>query len=282
MSVSEIMFGWLRWYLAKSRLAATPWTYPTGRVSVFSLPHTKEVQISLPCIQPYAKLAVFWEAYAKSFSPDYGRFLASAQRHYQLKIGSVLDLACGTGLLTRRISNFFESVVGLDISDAMLNEATCRSESDGVRFVLGDFRDFYLERTFDAVICAGDSMNYVQNTDEIGSIFRCVYRHLSSGGIFVFDALNARACRNLLYTKTVVTVNEESFVIYFLYNPETKVSEDLVVFNNCVEKHRRIPIEESQIQDAASNEGFEVCDIFATSIFSSLGYRRHFYLLRKP
>jgi ubiquinone/menaquinone biosynthesis C-methylase UbiE len=276
------MFRWLRWYLAKARLAATPWSNPPGRVTLLSLPQRKRVHDFFPNADPYSKLSAFWEQYAEWYSSDYGRFLGSAQKYYGFKISSVLDLACGTGLLTRRIARIFDSVVGLDISQDMLNEAARRSESQNIRFVLGDFRDFRLGQLFDAVVCAGDSLNYVQNPDEIRSVFRCVYRQLSSDGVFVFDALNQRACRNLRHTKTVVTLGDEQFMIYFFYNPEINVCEDLVVFRDCVEKHRRVPIEKSQVQEAAKDSGFEVAESFATSIFSNVGFRRHFYVLRKP
>jgi SAM-dependent methyltransferase len=268
------MFRWLSWYIAKRRLASSRWSYPKGAVTAYPLPHVHKVQDFSPNAEPYSKLAGFWDAYAEWFVPSYPRFLEAAQGHYGLTITSVLDLACGTGLLTRGLAKKFESVVGLDISKPMLDEAVRRSQGTNVRYVLGDFRDFSLGQRFDAVVCGSDSLNYVRCPDDLTSVCQCVQRHLSPNGIFVFDVIDENGFRNLRYSKMVVAVGDERFAVYYFYHPESKISEDRVVFANTIERHRRIAIGKTLVRQVADELGFEIADSFRS------WYGRQFYVLR--
>src|SRR4051812_10920101 len=52
-----------------------------------------------------------------------------------------IDLACGPGVVTRAMAARVGSVTGIDLTPAMIEEATRRAEDEGidnVRFALGD------------------------------------------------------------------------------------------------------------------------------------------------
>jgi predicted TPR repeat methyltransferase len=74
----------------------------------------------------------------------------------------VLELACGTALLTVPIAVTGLSTVGLDLSGSMLEAAKRRAATAGV----------------------------LLSTDDLLTCFASVKRHLSSTGIFVFDVFN--------------------------------------------------------------------------------------------
>src|SRR5205085_2307385 len=181
------MFRELRWYLARKLLATLAWKYPPGHHRRSFGRHQAKIEDFPPNINNYGRLASLWDDYAGWFVPEYDFFLASAGAYYGHPIQSVLDLACGTGLLTRRLAREAERVVGLDASESMLSVAGSSTPGHNVRYVRGDFRDLHLDETFDAVVCGSDSLNYVQTPEELASVFRCVYRHLRPGGLFVFD-----------------------------------------------------------------------------------------------
>src|SRR5256885_7308209 len=44
-------------------------------------------------------------------------------RSYRQPMNAIVDLACGTGLLTRQLAAHADRVVGIDISEAMLRRA---------------------------------------------------------------------------------------------------------------------------------------------------------------
>ncbi|SVD58159.1 uncharacterized protein METZ01_LOCUS411013, partial [marine metagenome] len=67
---------------------------------------------------------------------------------------SFLDLACGTGILTRKIAEKFPNakIVGIDITKSYLDVAKKNSNSfDNISFILDDAEEFKLDSKFDCI-----------------------------------------------------------------------------------------------------------------------------------
>jgi len=67
---------------------------------------------------------------------------------------SFLDLACGTGILTREIAKKFPNanIVGIDITKSYLDVAKENSNSfDNISFILDDAEEFKLDSKFDCI-----------------------------------------------------------------------------------------------------------------------------------
>ena len=110
----------------------------------------------------------------------------------QQQAGAVLELACGTGLLTVPIAGAGHPAVGLDQSVAMLNGAGMRASaaSVSVEFVESDMRNFDLGRRFGLIFIARNSMLHLLSTEDLLAAFAAVKRHLAPKGIFAFDVFN--------------------------------------------------------------------------------------------
>ena len=108
---------------------------------------------------------------------------------------AVLELACGTGLLTIPIALNGLPTVGLDKSSAMLSAAKKRASAAGasVAFVQGDMRDFALGRNFSLIFVARNSLLHLLSTEDLLASFTAVRRHLAPDGIFAFDIFNPDA-----------------------------------------------------------------------------------------
>ena len=274
------MFRWIRWHMAKRRLASgIEWRILPPHVRLSNELNKREVKDFPPTVRHYERLASLWEDFSAWSQPDYGSFLTSAEAYFNLAINSVLDLACGTGVLSRQLGEKHEFVVGLDASAAMLREARSRDSNNGHRYIEGDFRNFRLQAIFDAAICGSDSLNYVETPEQLGDVFRCVHLHLRSGGLFLFDVLDQATCRALAYVKQVVRIGNEPFELYHFYEPTGRRCESRVVFQDAIERHGRIPIDEQDVRHAAAGAGLDVVEHFATKTHS---YARQFYVLRKP
>ena len=106
--------------------------------------------------------------------------------------GAVLELACGTGQLTIPIALDGHPTVGLDLSEAMLTVARERASaaSASVAFVQGDMRDFALDREFDLIVVARNSLLHLLSTADLLGAFVAVRHHLAPNGIFAFDIFN--------------------------------------------------------------------------------------------
>jgi SAM-dependent methyltransferase len=106
--------------------------------------------------------------------------------------GAVLELACGTGQLTVPIALDGHPAVGLDRSHAMLDAAKTRASADGasVAFVQSDMRDFALNREFNLIFVARNSLLHLLTTADLLAAFAAITRHLAPDGLFAFDIFN--------------------------------------------------------------------------------------------
>jgi trans-aconitate methyltransferase len=93
----------------------------------------------------------------------------------------ILDLGCGTGHLTAAIAAAGATVVGLDRSAEMLEQA--RAAYPHLDFVPGDARDFAFGEPFDAVF-SNATLHWVRPPE---AAVRCVRDALKPGGRFVAE-----------------------------------------------------------------------------------------------
>ena len=98
----------------------------------------------------------------------------------------VLDLACGTGRMTRELRARGYDMIGVDGSADMLS---CAMEADreGILYLLQDMREFELYGTVGAVVCCLDSVNYLLEDKDVRDTFACVHNYLDPDGLFIFD-----------------------------------------------------------------------------------------------
>jgi SAM-dependent methyltransferase len=102
----------------------------------------------------------------------------------------VLDLACGQGRISRELARRGAGVVGMDVSDRLLEVARQieRAEPMGIAYVPGDAAraDALPGERFDGVVC-----NFgLSDIDDLDGALATVRRVLPDGGWFVFSLLH--------------------------------------------------------------------------------------------
>jgi SAM-dependent methyltransferase len=100
---------------------------------------------------------------------------------------SILDLGCGTGNHAIPLARRGYDVVGVDISEAMLERARAKAGAGGPEFELGDIRDVRLGRAFDAVLVLFAVLGYQRADDDVLAALRTAREHLRPGGLLLFD-----------------------------------------------------------------------------------------------
>ncbi len=93
---------------------------------------------------------------------------------------SFLDLACGTGILTREIAEKFPSaeIVGIDITKSYLDVAKQNSKSfDNISFILDDAEKFKLNSKFDCI-----TGSYLPKYCDPEILVKNCVEHLKPGG----------------------------------------------------------------------------------------------------
>jgi SAM-dependent methyltransferase len=100
--------------------------------------------------------------------------------------GSILELACGTGRVAIRLACSGVSVIGLDLSQDMLEVARRKSVGlANIRWVEGNMRSFQLDEVLGLVIITGHAFQHLNTPEEQVSCLECIKRHLMPGGQLV-------------------------------------------------------------------------------------------------
>jgi len=105
-----------------------------------------------------------------------------------IKNGLVIDLGCGSGIWAKELSRHGYSVLGIDISAAMIDIA--RKRVPNGEFVTGSLLKAELPSCV-AVTSLGECLNYLfdetNSVNQLRRLFRRVYSALQPGGMFIFD-----------------------------------------------------------------------------------------------
>lgn len=147
----------------------------------------------------YKKRAAYFDMLIKKYCTSGGKYL--------------VDLACGTGSLSEEFASLGYDVIGIDYSEEMLSEALDKKYDNGsdIQYVCQDMTSFELYGNADIIICALDSINHLETTDDIRKTIERAYMFLEPGGVFIFDANTAYKHREVLGNNAFVFENDQVF-----------------------------------------------------------------------
>ena len=137
----------------------------------------------------YADLARYYDILTRDV--DYTKFADYYEalfKRMNIRVRSILDLACGTGTLTCLLSERGYDMIGTDMSADMLSVAYEKAGALESRplFLQQPMELLDLYGTVDAVVCSMDGVNYIP-PELLETVFRRVLLFLEPGGLFVFD-----------------------------------------------------------------------------------------------
>ena len=199
-----------------------------------------------------------WTTYIKGLLTEYG-----------VAPGSLLcELGCGTGSMTRLLAKAGYDMIGVDLSEEMLDIARYEHpecEQD-ILYLNQDMREFELFGTVAAVISVCDSINYLTSEEDLLKVFRLVNNYLDPGGYFIFDMKTEYHYEVLMGNRTIVDNREECSLIWEnFYDKENQLNQyDITIYSKAEfeeedEEEEDMPplferLEESHVQRAYSVE----------------------------
>lgn len=98
---------------------------------------------------------------------------------------SLLDVGCGTGEHLAALSELFDHVEGIDLSEHMISVAQAKVPRANCH--VGDMCDFDLSRTFDAVVSLYTVVGYLPSLEALGAAFERMVGHLSPDGVLIVE-----------------------------------------------------------------------------------------------
>ena len=196
------------------------------------------------------------------------RYITELLREYGIQDGLVLELGCGTGVLTRKLAAKGYDMIGVDYSEDMLEIAMDhRQEGEDILYLLQDMREFELYGTVRAAVSICDSMNYIVEYQDLVQVMKLVNNYLDPGGIFIFDLNTPYKYEEILGENTFAENRPEgSFIWENYYDGETRINEyDLTLFvrekeglyRKFEETHYQRAYELEQVRRAIKEAGLE-------------------------
>lgn len=106
--------------------------------------------------------------------------------------GPVLEIACGSGLVTIPIAAQGLEVTGVDLARPMLEHARQKAKAQGltIRWVEADARSFALGAQYRFIFITGNAFQAFLRREDQEALLSSVKRHLLPGGIFAFETRN--------------------------------------------------------------------------------------------
>lgn len=156
---------------------------------------------------------------ALTYDVDYPAWAGYIEKHFRknpLPGNTVLDLACGTGSLTRELALRGYEMIGVDRSPEMLSQAA--EKNRGVSpiepiFLCQSMEKLDLYGTIDACVCCLDSVNYVTDPKKLRRAFERVRLFLTPGGLFLFD-INSPAKLEGLDGQVFLDETEDTYCVW--------------------------------------------------------------------
>ena len=164
-----------------------------------------------------------------SFDIEYGKYAENIKKlseKYGIKKENMLELACGSGMLTQYFFDDFERIDALDISTDMLNCFAEKYDNDKVNLIYYDMVEYEKKDFYDLIVILLDSVNYVTNPSDLEKLFRNSYDNLKDDSLLVFDINSEMKMREIFGSECYVYEYEDIF-----YTWDNYLEDDLIDMN---------------------------------------------------
>jgi len=194
----------------------------------------------------------------------------------------VVDIGCGTGVLTEMMYEKGYDMIGIDNSQEMLDVAVSSRAERDILYICQDMSQLDLYSTVGTVFSTCDSINYLVEDEQIENCFRGVANYLYPGGLFIFDVNTVHKYRDVIGETTIAETDEDSTFIWDnYYNELENINEyDLTLFTKDeksglyrrdVETHFQRGFEATDVMDFVARSGLELLAMVDEAVIDTEG-----------
>ena len=180
-------------------------------------------------MEAYGEFARVYDMFMDNVDYDqWSEYLIGQLKKYGIHDGLVLDLGCGTGVMTELLSAAGYDMIGVDNSEEMLGQAIEKREESGhdILYLCQDMQEFELYGTVRAIVSVCDCLNYITEEEELLEVFKLVNNYLDPGGIFIFDMNTVYKYEEMLGDNVIAENREDgSFIWENCYDPDCGINE---------------------------------------------------------
>lgn len=216
----------------------------------------------------YGKFAKIYDKLMKDVPyEDIAKIVDGKIKKHKIKNNIILDLACGTGTLTKALADEGYEMIGADASFDMLQVA--KEKNPDVLFLNQSMEDFELFGTVGAIVCSLDSINYLLDDESLYNTFRLCNNYLEPDGLLIFDINTEYKFKNILADNIYTYDSDDIFYVWENnFSKEEKLCDFYLTFfvkekdnySRFDEVHTERAYSEKEIEKALKNNGFEVIE----------------------
>ncbi len=161
-----------------------------------------------------------------SFDIEYDKYAENIKalcKKYGIENESMLELACGSGMLTKHFFGDYKKIDALDISTDMLQCFAEKYDNDKVNLIYYDMVEYENKDSYDLIVILLDSINYVTDPKKLEKLFVNSYANLKDDSLLVFDINSEMKMREIFGSECYVYEYEDIF-----YTWDNFLEDDLV------------------------------------------------------
>lgn len=147
---------------------------------------------------------------------DWVRFTEKIFSKANKQVNEIIDLGCGTGVITTKLAKKGYKMHGVDRSSEMLAHGAEKATRERVQinWVEQDITQLTGFSNIDVAISYCDVINYVTSETDLEQTFKQVFQVLKNGGLFLFDVHAVWYVESQLINHTFTDVSEDVAYIW--------------------------------------------------------------------
>jgi SAM-dependent methyltransferase len=153
--------------------------------------------------------------------------------------GDILEFGSGTGKHGILLSNYGYKVHGIELSAKMIAKASQKKKFSCQQ---GDILSINMNKHYDAVIALFHVISYQTTNEKLQAVFANAYKHLKTGGLFIFDFWFSPAVYKQFPTVKIKRISDDEFDITriaepIIYKNENRIDVKYTIFVKNVKKN---------------------------------------------
>lgn len=193
-------------------------------------------------MKSYSILAKYYDKFSQNDCDYVGwsQYLCNVAKSCNAK--RIVDVACGTGKMTKLLLEKGFDVLGVDSSLEMLQQAR---EKCKATFVGQNMKKLSLPHLADMAVVVNDGLNYLK-PQELAPFFENLSKNLKVGAPVVFDVSSQYKLQNVLANNVFFVDEKEATLLWTNKTDDAKTQMNLTVFEKQGENYRRF--DETHVQ----------------------------------
>lgn len=229
----------------------------------------------------YEILAPFYDTFMKEVPyKDWVNFIEKIWKSHKLTPELVLDLACGTGSLSKILAKRGYDTIGIDSSSQMLMVA--KEKDNKTMYLNQDMKSFELYGTVDAIVCLCDGMNYMLKEKHLMKVLKLCNNYLNPNGLLIFDMNTKNYFKNLEKQNFMHNEEDESYICETFFDKKTNINtyettifskiqnskyEEGSIFKRSLDYQEQRAYSKTKVIELIEKSGLKLEDIYSDGTF---------------